>query len=44
MQVRTQEIEARLNKAVMENERLATENRNYASRVSEVDKVRGANR
>ena len=44
LQGRLQEVEVRLNKSVMDNERLATENRSLLSRVSDFDKVRGSNR
>ena len=44
LQGRLQEVEMRLNKSVMDNERLATENRSLLSRVSDFDKVRGSNK
>lgn len=44
LQSRLQEVEVRLNKSVMDNERLATENRGLAGRLSELDRVKGSNR
>lgn len=44
LQGRLQEVEARLNKSVMDNERLATENRNLSGRLSELDRIKGSNR